>query len=78
MPCAAVAQSGVRGRDGRTLRPSELQSEMGHPWSRVENGQAPLLMCLYQPTRGPGQSSLTCLPKSTLCWTSRARAVLQY
>ena len=26
------------------LSPSELQSEMGHPWSRVEKGQAPLLM----------------------------------
>ncbi len=26
-----------------TLRPSEEQSEMGHPWSVVENGQAPLL-----------------------------------
>lgn len=26
------------------LRPSDEQSEMGQPWSRVENGQAPLLM----------------------------------
>ncbi len=49
-------------RGGSTLRPSELQSEMGQPWSRVEKGQAPLLMCLYQATSGPGQSSLTCLP----------------
>jgi hypothetical protein len=26
------------------LRPSLEQSEMGQPWSRVEKGQAPLLM----------------------------------
>lgn len=46
---------------GSTFRPSELQSEIGQPWSRVEKGQAPLLMCRYQATSGPGQSSLTCL-----------------
>ena len=27
------------------LRPSELQSEMGQPWSCVLNGQAPFEMC---------------------------------
>jgi hypothetical protein len=26
------------------LKPSLVQSEMGQPWSRVENGHAPLLM----------------------------------
>ena len=43
------------------MRPSELQSEMGQPWSRVEKGQAPLLMWRYQAMSGPGQSSLTCM-----------------
>ena len=42
-----------------TLRPSELQSEMGQPWSLVEKGQAPLLMWRYHALRGPGQSSRT-------------------
>ena len=37
--------------------PSEVQSEMGHPWSRVLNGQAPLLMWRYQRLSGPGTSS---------------------
>lgn len=27
-----------------TFSPSEVQSEIGHPWSPVENGQAPLEM----------------------------------
>lgn len=53
-----------------TLRPSALQSEMGHPWSRVEKGHAPLLMCLYHWDKFPGQSSLTCATthaQSLLC-----------
>ena len=44
----------------RALSPSALQSEMGQPWSRVENGQAPREMWRYHFTSGPGQSSRTC------------------
>ena len=46
----------------RALSPSALQSEMGQPWSRVENGQAPREMWRYHFTSGPGQSSRTCPP----------------
>lgn len=64
-----------------TLRPSALQSEMGHPWSRVEKGHAPLLMCLYHWDRFPGQSSLTCAmtlahPYTVLCCAMMSRAML--
>ena len=59
----------VHGSDreqGRALRPSEEQSEMGQPWSRVEKGQAPLLMWRYQATSGPGASSRTCAAAATV------------
>jgi hypothetical protein len=42
--------------------PSEVQSEMGHPWSRVLKGQAPLLMWRYHRLSGPGTSSRACSP----------------
>ena len=35
---------------------------MGQPWSRVEKGQAPLLMWRYHFTSGPGASSRTWAP----------------
>lgn len=42
------------------VAPSEVQSEMGHPWSRVLNGHAPLLMWRYHLLRGPGTSCVAC------------------
>jgi hypothetical protein len=36
-----------------------VQSEIGQPWSLVENGHAPFEICLYQYFKSPGQSSLT-------------------
>lgn len=45
--------------DTITFNPSDAQSEMGHPWSAVEKGQAPLEIWRYQKSRLPGQSSET-------------------
>lgn len=42
-----------------TFSPSAVQSEIGHPWSAVEKGQAPFEMWRYHLLRSPGQSSKT-------------------
>jgi len=42
-----------------TFSPSAVQSDIGHPWSAVENGQAPFEMWRYHLLRSPGQSSET-------------------
>jgi hypothetical protein len=34
----------IKAARRRALKPSEVQSEMGQPWSRVEKGHAPSLM----------------------------------
>ena len=50
-------RAATEDRQSRRDVPSEVQSEMGHPWSPVLNGQAPLLMWRYQRLSGPGTSS---------------------
>lgn len=42
-----------------TFSPSAVQSEIGHPWSAVENGQAPFEIWRYQKLRSPEQSLKT-------------------
>lgn len=40
---------------------------MGHPWSRVLKGHAPLLMWRYHLCSGPGTLSRACRPTDTPC-----------
>ena len=53
------------------FRPSDEQSEMGQPWSRVLNGHAPLEMWRYHFRRSPGQSSRTCESRTYRCASRR-------
>lgn len=52
--------SGItRGWQRSTFKASDVQSEIGHPWSLDENGQAPLEICRYHLLKMPGLFSRT-------------------
>ncbi len=60
-----------------TLSPSELQSEMGQPWSGVENGHAPLEMWRYHLCSGGSASDRTWSPKKVYMMISAQKQDLQ-
>lgn len=62
-----------------TFSPSAVQSDIGQPWSAVENGHAPLDMWRYQLSRSPGQLSITFhIKQPTKYWNLMSTCIDKY